>query len=63
MFPEEYKFASALYIFDIGQNDLTAGYQLNMSTEQVKAYIPNVIAEFTTTIKVRKDTSIGYQSM
>ncbi|KAK1415766.1 hypothetical protein QVD17_31552 [Tagetes erecta] len=51
MFPEKYKFASALYTFDIGQNDLTAGYQLNMSTEQVKAYIPDVIAEFTTTIK------------
>ncbi|KAJ0544876.1 putative alpha-L-fucosidase [Helianthus annuus] len=51
LFPEEYKFSSALYTFDIGQNDLTAGYDLNMSTEQVKAYVPNVISEFTTTIK------------
>ncbi|KAK9063477.1 hypothetical protein SSX86_017347 [Deinandra increscens subsp. villosa] len=50
-FPEAYKFSSALYVFDIGQNDLTAGYQLNMSTEQVKAYVPDVISEFTTTIK------------
>ncbi|KAL9994019.1 putative alpha-L-fucosidase [Helianthus debilis subsp. tardiflorus] len=51
MFPEEYKFSSALYTFDIGQNDLTAGYDLNMSTEQVKAYVPDVISEFITTIK------------
>ncbi|KAM0022268.1 putative alpha-L-fucosidase [Helianthus debilis subsp. tardiflorus] len=34
LFPEEYKFSSALYTFDIGLNDLTAGYDLNMSTEQ-----------------------------
>ncbi|KAJ0523290.1 putative alpha-L-fucosidase [Helianthus annuus] len=51
LFPEEFKFSSALYTFDIGHNDLTAGYQLNMSPEQVKAYIPDVISEFTTTIK------------
>ncbi|KAM3202815.1 hypothetical protein P3L10_030440 [Capsicum annuum] len=25
-------FSLALYTFDIGQNDLTAGYKLNMST-------------------------------
>ncbi|KAJ0537366.1 putative alpha-L-fucosidase [Helianthus annuus] len=51
LFPEEYKFSSALYTFDIGQNDLTAGYDLNMSTEQVIAYVPDVISEFITTIK------------
>ncbi|KAJ0763320.1 putative alpha-L-fucosidase [Helianthus annuus] len=59
MFPEEYKFSSALYTFDIGQNDLTAGYDLNMSTEQVKAYVPDVISEFITTIKVRMQVSSG----
>ncbi|XP_076898792.1 GDSL esterase/lipase At3g26430-like [Bidens hawaiensis] len=51
MFPEEYEFSSALYTFDIGGNDLSAGYQFNMSIEQVKAYVPDVISEFTTTIK------------
>ncbi|KAI3817519.1 hypothetical protein L1987_11311 [Smallanthus sonchifolius] len=51
MLPEEYKFSSALYTFDIGQNDLTAGYDLGMSTEQVKVYVPDVISEFTTIIK------------
>lgn len=56
MFPEEYDFSSALYTFDIGGNDLTAGIQLGMSIEQVKAYVPDVISEFTTTIKVRVKT-------
>ncbi|KAI3730887.1 hypothetical protein L1987_62067 [Smallanthus sonchifolius] len=51
MFPEVYKFSSALYTFDIGQNDLIAGYDLGMSTEQVKAYVPEVISRFTTVIK------------
>lgn len=51
LFPPKYKFSSALYTFDIGQNDLTAGYKLNMTTEQVKAYVPDVIELFTTTIK------------
>lgn len=51
LFPEKDKFSSALYTFDIGQNDLTAGYQLNMTTEQVKAYVPDVISKFATVIK------------
>nr|XP_043636996.1 GDSL esterase/lipase At3g26430-like isoform X2 [Erigeron canadensis] len=51
LMPEESKFSSALYTFDIGQNDLTAGYDLNMSIEQVKAYVPDVISQFTDTIK------------
>ncbi|KAI3516121.1 hypothetical protein L1887_15031 [Cichorium endivia] len=51
LFPEMDKFSSALYTFDIGQNDLTAGYQLNMSTEQVKAYVPDVVSQFTTIVK------------
>ncbi|KAJ0493527.1 putative alpha-L-fucosidase [Helianthus annuus] len=51
LFPENYKFSSALYTFDIGQNDLTAGYKLNLTTEQVKLYVPDVISQFTTIIK------------
>nr|XP_043637007.1 GDSL esterase/lipase At3g26430-like [Erigeron canadensis] len=51
LLPGTEKFSSALYTFDIGQNDLTSGYKLNMSTEQVKAYVPDVISQFTTTIK------------
>ncbi|GJU61193.1 GDSL esterase/lipase-like protein [Tanacetum coccineum] len=51
LFPAKDKFSSALYTFDIGQNDLTAGYDLDMTTEQVKAYVPDLISQFTTTIK------------
>ncbi|XP_076884775.1 GDSL esterase/lipase At3g26430-like [Bidens hawaiensis] len=51
MFPAEYTFSSALYVFDIGQNDLSAGFQLNMSPEEVRNYIPNVISWFTPIIK------------
>nr|KAJ0198620.1 hypothetical protein LSAT_V11C600335040 [Lactuca sativa] len=32
LFPKMNKFSSTLYTFDKGQNDLTAGYQLNMTT-------------------------------
>ena len=52
--PKEEDFSSALYTFDIGQNDLTAGYYLNMSTDEVKAYVPDVINQFQTIIQVRK---------
>ncbi|KAL7587386.1 hypothetical protein Lser_V15G41087 [Lactuca serriola] len=51
LFPEMDKFSSALYTFDIGQNDLTAGYRLNMTTEEVKAYVPDVISQFTNVVK------------
>lgn len=44
-------FSKALYTFDIGQNDLVAGYFLNMSTDEVKANIPDILDQFTTVIK------------
>jgi len=50
--PKEEYFSEALYTFDIGQNDITAGYKLNLTTEQVKAYIPDVLDQFSTVIKV-----------
>ncbi|XP_024023935.1 GDSL esterase/lipase At3g26430 [Morus notabilis] len=49
--PKEEDFSRALYTFDIGQNDLTAGYKLNLSTEQVKAYVPDVLSQFTNVMK------------
>lgn len=52
MLPKEEDFAAALYTFDIGQNDLTAGYKLNMTTEQVKAYVPNLLDSLSNIIKV-----------
>ncbi|XP_050204431.1 alpha-L-fucosidase 3-like [Mercurialis annua] len=44
--PKAKDFSRALYTFDIGQNDLTAGYFLNMSTSEVKAYVPEVLDQF-----------------
>ncbi|KAL1539306.1 GDSL esterase/lipase-like protein [Salvia divinorum] len=50
--PEEDYFSRALYTFDIGQNDLTAGYKLNLSTEEVKAYVPYVLGQLSHVIKL-----------
>ncbi|XP_075638250.1 GDSL esterase/lipase At3g26430-like [Castanea sativa] len=46
LLPKPELFSRALYTFDIGQNDLTAGYFLNMSTDQVRVYVPDVLAQF-----------------
>ncbi|XP_057415585.1 GDSL esterase/lipase At3g26430-like isoform X1 [Lotus japonicus] len=51
LLPKEEYFSEALYTFDIGQNDLTAGLKLNLTTEQVKAYIPDVLGQFSNVIK------------
>ncbi|MBA0788901.1 hypothetical protein Gotri_025717 [Gossypium trilobum] len=52
LMPKEEDFSSALYTFDIGQNDLTAGYYfLNMSKDEVKAYVPDVLNQFQTIIQ------------
>lgn len=56
LLPKEDDFSRALYTFDIGQNDLTAGYKLNMSTEQVKAYVPDLVIQFSNAIKVIKNS-------
>lgn len=52
MLPKAEDFSKALYTFDIGQNDLTSGYFHNMSTDQVKAYVPDVLAQFKNVVKV-----------
>ncbi|CAL5214364.1 unnamed protein product [Lathyrus oleraceus] len=51
LLPKEEYFSEALYTFDIGQNDLTAGYKLNMTTEQVKGYISDVLNQFSSAIR------------
>ncbi|XP_059316328.1 GDSL esterase/lipase At3g26430-like isoform X1 [Lycium ferocissimum] len=51
LLPKEEDFSQALYTFDIGQNDLTAGYKLNMSTEQVKAYVPDLLSQLSNVVK------------
>ncbi|MBA0682530.1 hypothetical protein Goari_024242 [Gossypium aridum] len=51
LMPKKEHFSNALYTFDIGQNDLTAGYFSNMSTDDVKAYVPDVLNQFQTIIQ------------
>ncbi|KAK2416285.1 GDSL esterase/lipase [Trifolium repens] len=51
LLPKAEDFSRALYTFDIGQNDLASGYFHNMSIDQVKAYVPDVLAQFKNTIK------------
>lgn len=62
LLPEENIFPRSLYTFDIGQNDLTAGYKLNLSTEEVKAYVPDVLEQFSDVIKVRKQLKSSQKS-
>lgn len=58
LLPNKEDFSQALYTFDIGQNDLTAGYKLNMSTDQVKAYVPDLLSQLSNVIKVSKSKPI-----
>ncbi|XVF02569.1 hypothetical protein REPUB_Repub04eG0185900 [Reevesia pubescens] len=51
LLPKEEDFSSALYTFDIGQNDLTSGYFSNKSADEVKAYVPDVLNQFQTIIQ------------
>ncbi|KAJ8747377.1 hypothetical protein K2173_011795 [Erythroxylum novogranatense] len=46
LLPEAEVFSQALYTFDIGQNDLTSGYFLNLSSSEVKANVPDILGQF-----------------
>ncbi|PON64261.1 SGNH hydrolase-type esterase domain containing protein [Parasponia andersonii] len=59
LLPKEEAFSEALYTIDIGQNDLTAGYFLNMSTIEVKAYVPDVLDQFKTIVEYQKTYSMS----
>lgn len=52
LLPKAEVFSEALYTIDIGQNDLTAGYFLNMTTSEVKAYVPDVLNQFKQIVEV-----------
>lgn len=51
LLPAEDVFGRALYTLDIGQNDLTGCFKLNMSVEQVKATVPDVVAQLSRDVK------------
>ncbi|KAL5558405.1 hypothetical protein UlMin_034616 [Ulmus minor] len=44
-------FKEALYTFDIGQNDIGEAIFANMSLQQIKASVPDIISHFTTNFK------------
>ncbi|XP_076927925.1 GDSL esterase/lipase At3g26430-like [Bidens hawaiensis] len=49
--PKPEAFTHGLYTFDIGQNDLTGGLFQNLTVDQVKASIPNILGQFETVVK------------
>ncbi|KAL6535186.1 hypothetical protein OROMI_026560 [Orobanche minor] len=49
--PEKDYFSRALYTFDIGQNDITAGMDLDLTLEQIKAQVPDMLGQFSSVIK------------
>ncbi|XP_010470714.1 PREDICTED: alpha-L-fucosidase 3-like [Camelina sativa] len=51
MLPDADSFSQALYTFDMGQNDLTAGYFANKTVEQVETEVPEIISQFKNAIK------------
>jgi len=52
LLPKAEDFSHALYTFDIGQNDLTSGYFSNMTSSEVKAYVPDVLDQFKNIVSV-----------
>ncbi|CAE6067695.1 unnamed protein product [Arabidopsis arenosa] len=51
LLPRKDYFSQALYTFDIGQNDLVTGLKLNMTNDQIKAYIPDVLNQYCDAIR------------
>ncbi|KAM0062410.1 putative alpha-L-fucosidase [Helianthus debilis subsp. tardiflorus] len=51
LMPKVEDFSRALYTFDIGQNDLTAGLFQNLTVEEVRASVPDIVGQFKTVIK------------
>ncbi|KAJ4950473.1 hypothetical protein NE237_027305 [Protea cynaroides] len=49
--PNNDHFARALYVFDIGQNDIGLGLFSNQSPEQIKADIPDIISKFSNNVQ------------
>ncbi|KAJ4966999.1 hypothetical protein NE237_018848 [Protea cynaroides] len=49
--PKREYFSQALYTFDIGQNDLSAGFFGNLTVQEINAIIPDIISQFYTDVK------------
>lgn len=55
--PRPEDFSKALYVFDIGQNDLAAGFR-KMTNEQLNASIPEIVSQLATAIQVRSQAKL-----
>ncbi|ESW13035.1 hypothetical protein PHAVU_008G162300 [Phaseolus vulgaris] len=51
LMPQKDYFRKALYTFDIGQNDLGAGFFGNLSVQQVNATVPDIVNAFSENVK------------
>jgi hypothetical protein len=51
LMPKMDYFPKALYTFDIGQNDLIEGFLSDMTIEQAKASVPDIVNKFSTNVK------------
>ncbi|KAL5983253.1 hypothetical protein ACLOJK_017337 [Asimina triloba] len=51
LLPKEEYFSQALYTFDIGQNDITAGLFAGLDIEQTKAAFPDILYKFSQVVK------------
>nr|XP_043610694.1 alpha-L-fucosidase 3-like [Erigeron canadensis] len=51
LMPKTKDFERALYTFDIGQNDLTAGLFQNLTVDEVRESVPDILGQFKSVIK------------
>ncbi|KAK2636596.1 hypothetical protein Ddye_031388 [Dipteronia dyeriana] len=51
LLPKAEHFSNGLYTFDIGQNDLTAGYFSNMTIDEVIANVPDIVTRLTNIVR------------
>ncbi|RDX90173.1 hypothetical protein CR513_27992 [Mucuna pruriens] len=51
LMPKQEYFHKALYTFDIGQNDLGAGFFGNLTIQQVNASVPDIVNAFSKNVK------------
>ncbi|KAM7509188.1 hypothetical protein LguiA_019641 [Lonicera macranthoides] len=49
--PRPEDFAKAIYIIDIGQNDIAAGFRKMMSNEQIIASIPDIVNQLASSVQ------------
>lgn len=52
LMPKEKYFDKALYTFDIGQNDLGAGFFFNKTPEQVNSSVLDIMKAFSSNVQV-----------